>query len=249
LVLFLVCSPGFPLGAAKGKAERKIALRPHPQANQDSFDATGNHSEKDFVARESDGPLDVQASLMYWEGENRTASVLLSIQNQSDQKLFIPSTIVVILPNGHSYRPFNQADVLQGADEMKNRRSAEAYSGYNPPPATTYNTNCSLSGSTASCRTTADQSQQVGYAVGFALGAAIRNAIIRTHANEYIKQVKEKYLVSRQIQSGDTLVGYVDIYLEDVHSGPFVLRVAVGDKTYNFVFGPESIAMEFSAGS
>src|SRR5215831_18854156 len=100
-----------------------------------------------------------------------------------------------------------------------------------PPLATAYNTNCSLIGSTASCRTTADQSQQVGYAMGFALGAAIRNAITRTHANEYVKQVKEKYLVSRQIQSGASLVGYVDIYLEDVHSGPFTLRIPVADRT------------------
>jgi hypothetical protein len=153
---------------------------------------------------------------MHWEGENRTASVLLSIQNQSDQKLFIPSTIVVILPNGHSYRPFNPADVLQAAEAMKNRSSADAYSGYNPPPATTYNTNYSLSGNTASCRTTADQSQQVGYAAGFALGAAIRNAITRTLANEYIKQVKEKYLVSRQsnpaIPSWATLTSISKMY-------------------------------------
>ena len=73
-------------------------------------------------------------------------------------------------------------------------------------------------------------------------------AITRTHANEYIKQVKEKYLVS-QIQPGASLVGYVDLNLEDVHSGPFTLRVPVGDKTYNFVFGPESLALEFPPGS
>jgi hypothetical protein len=79
--------------------------------------------------------------------------------------------------------------------------------------------------------------------------AAIRNAIAREHADKYIKQVKEKYLVSQQIQPGDMLVGYVDIYIEDVHSGPFTLRVPVGDKTYNFVFGPEAIALEFPPGS
>ena len=110
-------------------------------------------------------------------------------------------------------------------------------------------TDCSLSGSTASCRTTADQSAQAGYAIGFALGAAVKNAVARHKVEKYIKQVKEKYLVSRQIQYGDTLAGYVDIYLEDIHSGPFILRVPIGDKTYNFVFGPESVAMEFPTGS
>jgi hypothetical protein len=114
---------------------------------------------------------------MYWEGENKTASVLLVLQNQSEkgnasaQQLFVPSTIVVLLPNGHSYRPYNQADILEAAEAIRNRGSANTYSGYKPPPITTYNTDCSLNGSTATCRTTADQSEQIGYAVGFALGS------------------------------------------------------------------------------
>ncbi|HEY2118361.1 MAG TPA: hypothetical protein VGH37_04180 [Candidatus Acidoferrum sp.] len=160
------------------------------------------------------------------------------------QQLFVPSTIVVILPNGHSYRPFNQADVLQQAYAMENARTASAYSGYNPPPVTTYNTNCSLNGDTASCRTTADQSAQVGNAVGYALGATIKSAIARHKAEKYIKQVKEGYLVSQQIPLGATVIGHVDLYVEDVHSGPFTVRIPAGDKTYDFVFGPEVIPLE-----
>jgi hypothetical protein len=119
-----------------------------------------------------------------------------------------------------------------------------AYSGYNSPPVTTYNTDCSLNGDTASCRTTADQSAQVGYAVGYALGATIRNALARHKAEKYIKQVREGYLVSQQIAPGATVIGNVDLYVEDVHAGPFVARVPAGDKVYDFVFGPEVTTVE-----
>ena len=37
---------------------------------------------------------------------------------------------------------------------------------------------------------------------------------------------------------------YVDLYIEDVHAGPFTVRVPVGDKTYNFLFGPEVTTFE-----
>jgi hypothetical protein len=99
-------------------------------------------------------------------------------------------------------------------------------------------------GDTASCQTTADQSVQAGYAAGFALGATIRSAFARHKAEKYIKQIKEGYLVSQQIPLGATVVGYVDLYVEDVHAGPFTIRVPAGDKTYDFVFGPETIVFE-----
>lgn len=67
--------------------------------------------------------------------------------------LFVPSQIVVILPNGNSYRPYNYVDVLAQANAMKEDRKADAYSGYNPPPVTNYKTNCSLSSNTANCQT------------------------------------------------------------------------------------------------
>lgn len=237
----------------KDKTDKKIGFQPHPQANQDTVDATGKHSDKDFVVRAWDGSLYMEASLIYWEGDDRTVSLVLAIQNTASeppaapkppQQLFVPSTIIVLLPNGHSYRPYSQADVLQQAYAMESARAANAYSAYNPPPVTTYNTNCSLNGDTASCRTTADQSAQAGYAVGYALGATIRNAFARHKAQKYIKQVKEGYLLSQQIQLGATVIGYVDLYVEDVHAGPFIVRVPVGDKTYDFAFGPEVTTFE-----
>src|SRR2546430_125328 len=192
---------------AKTKPDKKIVLQPHPQANQDSMDAAGKHADRDIVIREWDGSLYVEASLIYWEGDDRTVSLVLGIENLANegppappkppQQLFVPSTIVVILPNGHSYRPFNKADVLQQAYAMENGNAANTYSAYNPPPVTAYNTNCSLSGDAASCQTTADQSVQAGYAVGFALGAAIKNALAKHKAEKYIKQIKERYLVSQ----------------------------------------------------
>jgi len=135
--------------------------------------------------------------------------------------------------------------VLQQAYALENSSVASTYSGYNPPPVTTYNTDCSLNGNIASCRTTADQSAQAGYAVGYALGASIRSALVRHKAEKYIKQIKEGYLVSQQVPLGATVIGQVDLYVEDVHSGPFTVRVpAGGDKTYNFVFGPEVITFQ-----
>jgi hypothetical protein len=240
----------------KEKTVKRTALQAHAQATQDSMDVTGKHGDHDVVVREWDGELDVEASLIYWEGDERTVSLVLAIEyptNQDQaplarpkppQQLFAPSTILVLLPNGHSYRPFNQVDVLQAAYAAEKGNLANTYSGYNPPPVTTYNTDCSLNGDTASCRTTADQSAQAGYAVGFALGAAIKNAFARHKAEKYIKQVKESYLVSTQIPLGAKVMGYVDLYVEDVHSGPFTVRIPVGDSTHDFIFGPEVITSE-----
>ncbi len=41
----------------KSKADKKIMLQAHPQPNQDSMDAKGNHGNADIVNREWDGPL------------------------------------------------------------------------------------------------------------------------------------------------------------------------------------------------
>ena len=40
------------------------------------------------------------------------------------------------------------------------------------------------------------------------------------------------------------MLGYVDLYVEDVHAGPFTVRVPAGDKVYDFVFGPEVTTIE-----
>jgi len=41
----------------KGKVDKKIGFQPHPQAHQDTVDATGKHSDRDFLVRERDGSL------------------------------------------------------------------------------------------------------------------------------------------------------------------------------------------------
>lgn len=50
--------------------------------------------------------------------------------------------------------------------------------------------------------------------------------------------------MSQQIPIGATVVGSVDLYVEDVHAGPFTIRVPAGGKTYDFVFGPEVTTLE-----
>jgi hypothetical protein len=84
----------------------------------------------------------------------------------------------------------------------------------------------------------------------------IRSAVQRSKFKKYIEQVKKTYLVSQEIGPGDTVTGYVDLYLEDIHNGPFTVRVpaggttwfaptpgqlAVQKTTYDFRFGPELI--------
>jgi hypothetical protein len=244
-VLFL--GSGGIAGPPKSKTDRKFALQPHPQPNQDSMDITGKHSDRDITVREWDGSMSVEAMLGYSGDSERIVNLLLGIENRPNEvppppsQLFVPSTILVVLPNGHTYRPFNQADVIQQAVAMESGSLSNTYSGYNPPPVTHYDTNCSLNADTATCRTTADQSAQAGYAVGFALGAAIRNAFAKQKAEKYIQEVKKQYLVSQQVPLGGTVIGYVNLYVEDIHSGPFTVRVPAGDKTYDFVFGPEDI--------
>jgi len=64
---------------------------------------------------------------------------------------------------------------------------------------------------------------------------------------------------SQQIAPGARVLGYVDFYVEDVHGGPFILRVPAGGTfwwapapgkmaeqktTYDFVFGPELITVD-----
>ena len=235
----------------KSKTAKKTALKPHPQANQSSVDATGKHTGQDYTIREWDGSFYVEASLLSWEGNDRTVSLALAIANTTNQtpsepteQSFAPGTMVVILPNGHSYRPFNQGDVLQNALAAENGGLALTPSRFDPPLATIDGGDCSLSSDIATCRTNADQSLQAGYVVGFALGGEIENAFARRDARKYIKQVKEAYLVSRPIPPGAHAVGYVDFYIEDIHSGPFTVRIPAGSKTYDFVFGPEEIAFE-----
>jgi len=90
LSLALTCAPLFATNPrnnlvaaalqAKGKVDKKIVFLPHAQANQDTVDASGKNNEKGFVVREWDGPLYVEASLIYWEGNDRTVTLVLGIE-------------------------------------------------------------------------------------------------------------------------------------------------------------------------
>ena len=90
-------SPAVRLGAVailpKGKTDKKIVFQPHAQPNQDIVDATGKHSDKDFVIREWDGSLYVEASLIYWDGDDRVASLVLAIQNTASEGHRRPPTL------------------------------------------------------------------------------------------------------------------------------------------------------------
>lgn len=245
---------------AFAKNSKKTLLRVHVQENQESLNEKNQPSEESFQVGQFNGSLQVWVAMVVWD--DRTVSATLDITNPGKESiLLVPSQLVVFLPNGHSYRPFNRADVLEQAYALKNQKRAQTYSGYNPPPVTSFTSDCSLNGSTASCRTTADQSTQAGYAVGFALGAAIKTAIADRTFNKYIKQVQDEYLVSQQIAPGARVAGYVDFYVEDTHGGPFTLRVPAGGTfsgtpapgkmaeqrtTYDFVFGPELITVDLA---
>lgn len=131
---FLLAQEAHSKSLPKEKTVKRTALQSHAQANQDSMDATGKHGDKDIVVRAWDGPLYMEASLIYWEGDDRTASLILAIENTANQgapmqpkppqQLFVPSMMVVILPNGHSYqlhaRP-NRHNGLLGRDNRPTR--------------------------------------------------------------------------------------------------------------------------------
>ena len=86
VICLLLCSgsPTARLASAavpsKGKNDKKVALLPHAQVSQDTIDAAGKHNDKGFVVRQWDGSLYMEASLFYWEGEDRTVSLVLAIQ-------------------------------------------------------------------------------------------------------------------------------------------------------------------------
>jgi hypothetical protein len=70
----------------KNKTEKKIAIQPHPQSNQNSVDLTGKQDDKtDVVVREWDGALNIEASLIYWAGDERTVSLALAVTYPANQ--------------------------------------------------------------------------------------------------------------------------------------------------------------------
>lgn len=253
----LVCLPLLAL-SSDARTKNQTVLVPHAQAKQESLDASDKDRESEFFVREAGNAFAISAGMIAWSGD--TASLALKITNATGKaRVFSPDEIVVILPNGHSYRPFSRVDVLAQAYEVKadpkGRRAPAAHTALSQ---TSYGTSCSVDGDSAACPTTPDLSTEGWSARRLALGSMIRSVLQNRKSKKYIQQVKKTYLVSQQIAPGDTVTGYVDLYLEDIHDGPFTVRVPAGNTTwfapapgqlaipkttYDFRFGPELVAV------
>lgn len=228
-----------------------------PGRIKESLDASDKHRESKFSVREAGNAFDISAGMIAWSGD--TASLALKVTNASGiARVFSPDEIVVILPNGHSYRPFGRVDVLAQAYEVKaDPKGRRRHAAHSAPSQTNYDTACSVSGDTAACPTTPDLSTEAWSARRLALASMIRSVLQNRKSKKYIQQVKTSYLVSQEIPPGETVTGYVDLYLEDIHNGPFTVRVPAGNTTwfapaagqlaipkttYDFRFGPELVA-------
>ena len=253
----LVCLPLLAL-SSDAKTQNRIELVAHAQGRQESLSASDRKKDGESEFQVSEAGIAFAISAGMTAGDNATVSLALKVTNATSKaRVFSPSEIVVILPNGHSYRPFSQVDVLAQAYEVKanpNRKGEPAE--HTAPPGISAGAGCSIIGDSASCPTTPDLSTEAWSARRLALGSMIRSAVQRSKFKKYIEQVKKTYLVSQEIGPGDTVSGYVDLYLEDIHNGPFTVRVpaggttwiapapgqlAVEKTTYDFRFGPEVV--------
>ncbi len=253
----LVCLPLLAL-SSDARTKNQMVLVPHARANQERLDASDKNRESKFSVREAGNAFDISAGMIAWNGD--TVGLALKVTNASGMaRVFSPDEIVVILPNGHSYRPFSRVDVLAQAYEVKadpkGRRAPAAHPALSQ---TSYGTGCSVDGDSAACPTTPDLSTEGWFARRVALDSMIRSVLQNRKSKKYIQEVKKTYLVSQQIAPGDTVTGYVDLYLEDIHNGPFTVRVPAGNTTwfapapgqlaiptttYDFRFGPELVAV------
>ncbi|MGA1998478.1 MAG: hypothetical protein ABSG52_00675 [Terriglobales bacterium] len=253
----LVCLPLLAL-SSDAKTKNRIEIVAHAQGRQESLSSSDRKKdgESEFQVSEAGIAFAISAGMIA-EDDSTVRLALKVINATTKAHVFSPSEIVVILPNGHSYRPFSQVDVLAQAYEVKakpkRRREPAAHTA---PSEISAGAGCSVIGDSASCQTTPDSSTEAWSARRLALGSMIRSAVQRSKFKKYIEQVKKTYLVSQEIGPGDTVTGYVDLYLEDIHNGPFTVRVpaggttwfaptpgqlAVQKTTYDFRFGPELI--------
>lgn len=251
----LVCLPLLAL-SSDARTKNQIEIVAHARGRQVSLSASDRKKDGESEFQISEAGIGFAISAGMIAEDDATVSLALKVTNATNEvRVFSPNEIVVILPNGHSYRPFSQVDVLAQAYEEKanpNRRKEPA--AHTAPSEISAGAGCSVSGDSASCATTPDSSPEAWSARRLALGSMIRSAVQHIKFNKYIEQVKKTYLTSQEIAPGGTVTGYVDLYLEEIHNGPFTVRVpaggttwvapapgklAVPKTTYDFRFGPE----------
>jgi len=254
----LVCLPLLAL-SSDARTKNQIEIVAHAQGRQASLSSSDRKKdgESEFQVSEAGIAFAISAGMI--AGDDSTVSLALKVTNATTKaRVFSPSEIVVILPNGHSYRPFSQVDVLAQAYEVKANPKRRKPAAQTVPSQSSDGAGCSVIGDSASCPTTPDLSTEAWSARRLALGSMIRSAMQRSKFKKYIEQVKKNYLVSQEIGPGGAVTGYVDLYLEDIHNGPFTVRVpaggttwfapapgqlAVQKTTYDFRFGPELVAV------
>jgi hypothetical protein len=259
----LVILVSIPLLALSSDARRKnqIEIMAHAQGRQDRLSAPERKKNGESELQVLEAGIAFAIAVGMVAEDDTTVRLVLQVNNATTKAhVFSPSEIVVILPNGHSYRPFSQVDVLAQAYEVKaNSRRGREPAAHTAPSEISDGAGCTLISDHEKCSTTADSSADAWSARRLALGSMIGGAVQSIKFKKYIEQVKKTYLVSQEIGPGHTVTGYVDLYLEDVRNGPFTVRVpaggtkwvapapgqlAVPKATYDFVFGPELIGAE-----
>jgi hypothetical protein len=245
-----------PASVAKSRSD--IVLLPHATGNHAGVQPSERDRERGFT-RQVGRPFDISAGMV--GRDDHTAGLLLKITNTSSKPLvFAPAEIVVILPNGHSYRPFTQTDVMQEAYEAEaDPKGRKPYPERPNGPEATHSNSCSANGDSADCLTTADLSTEQWHGRRVALRAMTRAVLRDRKLKNYIRAVREEYLESRELNPGEAISGYVDVFVEHIRSGPFTVRVPAGDikwvapapgklavpvRTYDLTFGPEVMDLE-----
>lgn len=251
----LVCLPLLAL-SSDARTKNQIEIVAHAQGRQVRLSLSDRKKDGESEYQVSEAGIGFAISAGMIAEDDATVSLALKVINATSKaRVFSPNEIVVILPNGHSYRPFSQVDVLaQAYEEKANPKRSKEPAAQAAPSEISAGTGCSVIGDSASCPTTPDSSREAWSARRLALGSMIRGAVQRIKFNKYIEQVKKTYLLSQEIAPGGTATGYVDLYLEEIHNGPFTVRVpaggtkwvapspgqlAVQKTTYDFRFGPE----------
>ncbi len=229
----LVCLLSLSI-ASDAKSNDKIVLVPDVQGRQASLRPTDKHQENTILVREAGNDFAISVGMI--APGTDTVRLLLNVTNASSKlHVFSPNEIVVILPNGHSYRPFSRVDVLALAHQIKSDPKGKKGSaiGTAPKEETASVPTCSMDREISGCSTTSETSMQAWYARRTALVAAIRNSLHHQKFKKYILDLEQNYLPPQQLAPGDALIGYVDVYVENAKMGPLTVRVPAGNTTWS----------------